>query len=104
MLAVVNGVALRHADDSLKSDRDAVLLAIAKNGIAMVFADESLECDRDFFLAAVAFMSNWDALYFASASATSSWLPWRQMTVFWGTPDGSFKRDRCGVLAAPRGK
>ena len=71
---------------SLKTERDAVLPAIAKNGIAMVFAGVRLEGDRDFFLAAVAVMPNWDALYFTSASATSSWLPWRKMTAYWGTP------------------
>ena len=87
---------------SLKSERDAVLLAIAKTGIAMVFARGRLEGDRDFVLAAVAVAQNGVALNFASASATSSWLPWRKMAVYWGTPDGSFKRDRCGVCGRCR--
>ena len=83
---------------SLKSERDAVFLAIARNGIAMVFAGGRLEGDRDVVLAAVAVMPDWDALYFASASVTSSWLPWRKMTVNWVTSGGIFKRDSGVVL------
>ena len=48
---------MRRVDDSLKSDRNAVLLAVANHG--MGFADESLEGDSDFVLAAVAVVKTW---------------------------------------------
>ena len=42
---------MQRVGDSLESDRDAVLLAVANHG--MGFADESLEGDRDFVLASL---------------------------------------------------
>ena len=48
---------MRRVDDSLKGDRDAVLLAVANHGLG--FADESLEGDSDFVLATVAVVKKW---------------------------------------------
>ncbi len=73
-----HGWALEYADESLKQDREIVLAAVQQHdGSALEYADESLKQDREIVLAAV--QQHCNALQFA---------------------DGIFKKDREIVLAA----
>ncbi len=72
-----NGMALGDANESLKKDHEIVLAAVNQEGWALQFADESLKKDREIVLAAV--QQHGSALFYA---------------------DVSFKQDREIVLAA----
>ena len=71
---------MQRVGDSLESDRDAVLLAVANYGMGL--PDESLEGDRDFVLAAAVVQRSGTLPARIHLGCRSA----RKMNVCWGTP------------------
>ena len=64
-----NGLALRYADASLKSDKEVVIEAVKQNGVALRFAHASLKSDKEVVVEAV--KQHGYALYYADDSLKS---------------------------------
>ncbi len=99
-----DGGSLYYADESLKKDRDLVLAAVQQRGDTLYYADESLKKDREFVLAAV--QKHGYALEYADESLKKDreivLAAVQQSGLALQYADTSFKKDREINLAAVR--
>ena len=91
-----NGYALQHASEELKGDREVVMAAVKQNGYALRQACEELKGDREVIMAAV--KQNGNALFYASEELKSD----REVVMAALKQNGDALRQACEELKGDR--